>query len=87
MLQKKDVLDGEVLDGEVLDDDKIIYIDNDNDNDNDNLSDCDNDNLSDCDNIFSSINEENKIIDNSIIIQNIANEFEITLPLVISLVG
>ena len=66
MLQKK-----EVLDGEVLDDDKIIYIDNDNDNDN----------LSDCDNIFSSINEENKIIDNSIIIQNIANEFEINLPL------
>jgi hypothetical protein len=36
---------------------------------------------SECDNIDYDINEENKIIDKIQMIQNIANEFEITLPL------
>jgi|UniRef100_A0A6C0ILC3 hypothetical protein len=66
MLQKKDVIDDEIINEE------IIYNGNENENGND-----DDD---DDDDILNDINEENKIIDSKII-QDIANEFEVTLPL------
>ena len=65
MLQKKDVIDDEIINEE------IIYNGNENRNDDDDDDD---------DDILNDINEENKIIDSKII-QDIANEFEVTLPL------
>ena len=80
MLQKKDAIDDEIRVNEIRVNEK-----EDNNYDIDNVSECDNvseyDNVSECDNILNDINQENKIIDNSQIIQKIADEFEVTLPL------
>ena len=55
--------------------------DNDNDTDTDKDNDTDTDNDNDTDNDTDNDNEEKKITDTNTIIQNIANEFEVTLPL------
>lgn len=68
MLQKKELLNDEILDDELLNNEIIDNTDNDIDY------------VSEHDTICN-INEENIAIDNSEIIQIIANEFDVTLPL------